>query len=386
MRQEQHASIAWHEANQRYIVAKLQVLGGLLAPESQDAEAARIALEEAAAAMPAPPAIEVLAATFGLSPFERDLVAMCAGVELDSGFAGLCAAAQSALRRPQPTFSLALATLPGAHWSALGPDSPLRRFHLIEVGPGESLTRSPLRIDERVLHFLVGIVQPDERLLGLLKPVVFSSRGVPSHQRLSERLVELWKHTAVRGRVPLVELRGGDRAARRDIAAGACAALGLGLMALDAHALAARADLELVGRLLVRELMLGGRGMIIEADGFESAEPSRAEALGRLIERLPGLILVSARDRLRLGHRVTVPLEVQRPTEEERSALWREALAAARGRPGGARSPLRTRRWSSRWRPCSIWRCQRSRPPAPWPWPRARRRASSGPRSGRAAA
>jgi hypothetical protein len=31
---------------------------------------------------------------FGLSPFERDVVLLCAGPELDSTFAELCAAAQ----------------------------------------------------------------------------------------------------------------------------------------------------------------------------------------------------------------------------------------------------------------------------------------------------
>ena len=33
------------------------------------------------------------------------------------------------------TFSLALAALPGAHWSAIAPASALRRWHLVELGP-----------------------------------------------------------------------------------------------------------------------------------------------------------------------------------------------------------------------------------------------------------
>lgn len=108
---------------------------------------------------------------FRLSPFERDLLALCAGVELDAGIASLCAEAQGDPQRVSPTFSLALAALPGAHWSALAPDAPLRYWRLIEPAPGGLLTRAPLRIDERVLHYLTGISYLDERLRGLMTPI-----------------------------------------------------------------------------------------------------------------------------------------------------------------------------------------------------------------------
>src|SRR5262245_59203197 len=56
-----------------------------------------------------PAALETLCAIFGLSPFERNLLLLCAGIELDSAFAPLCAAAQGDPNRAFPTFSLALA-------------------------------------------------------------------------------------------------------------------------------------------------------------------------------------------------------------------------------------------------------------------------------------
>ena len=55
-------------------------------------------------------------------------------MELDAAFPSLCAAAQGNHQRPWPTFSLALASLAEAHWSALTPAAPLRRWRLIEVG------------------------------------------------------------------------------------------------------------------------------------------------------------------------------------------------------------------------------------------------------------
>src|SRR5215470_16153793 len=103
----------------------------------------------------APSAVQVLCSAFGLSRFERAVLLMCAGVELDGRFAALCAAAQGDPARTFPTFSLALAALPAPHWSAVTPSAPLRRWRLIdcENNSGSSLLTSRLRIDERVLHF-----------------------------------------------------------------------------------------------------------------------------------------------------------------------------------------------------------------------------------------
>src|SRR5688572_21963636 len=86
--------------------------------------------------------VDRLVRTFALTPFERDVVLLCAAVELDRDCAALVA------RLPQgspPTFALALAALPEAHWSALMPVGPLRYWRLIELGSGPSLVGSTLR-------------------------------------------------------------------------------------------------------------------------------------------------------------------------------------------------------------------------------------------------
>ena len=163
---------SWSDANQRYLMAAAGVVREMLerhiarsqkqhdqneADRGLEESVAHQALTKAAAAMPAPAALEMLSAMFGLSTFERNLLMLCASVELDSTFAGLCAEAQGTAARPFPTFSLALAALPEAHWSAMTPAAPLRRWRLIEMGTGSALTVSPLRIDERVLHYLAGV-------------------------------------------------------------------------------------------------------------------------------------------------------------------------------------------------------------------------------------
>ena len=43
------------------------------------------------AEMPSPPALDGIAEGFGLSDFERDMLLLCAGVELDTAVASACA-------------------------------------------------------------------------------------------------------------------------------------------------------------------------------------------------------------------------------------------------------------------------------------------------------
>jgi hypothetical protein len=187
----------WLEANQRYLTAALAEVRVTLeqhARRSGDPSStspARPTLEEATTDMPAPAALETLCELFSLSSFERDMLLLCAGVELDVAFPGLCAAAQGDSKLTYPTFSLALAALPAPHWDAISPVRPLRGWRLIEVS-GDSLTRSPLRIDERVLHYLAGVQHLDERLLGFVELVPATDDLLPSHRALAEQLATWW--------------------------------------------------------------------------------------------------------------------------------------------------------------------------------------------------
>jgi ATPase family associated with various cellular activities (AAA) len=336
-------SASWHEANQRYLLAALAAMGEALdrhaararathsgAPaEEPDAAPAR-ALEEAAATMPAPPALEVLRERFGLSPFERDVLLLCAGVELDSGFAARCAAAQGDPARRQPTFSLALAALPEPHWSALTPVAPLRCWRLIEVGGGESLTAGPLRIDERVLHFLAGAETADDRLAGLVKPLRETADLVPSQRELAGRIAGAWSDAAGRTALPAVQLCGGEVAGKRAVAVAVAAAVGLQLHVLSAAAVpVAPAELEGLLRLWEREAALSGSALLLDADDLDTGDASREGAVARLVEELRGPLLVAVRERRASRQRPVLAFDVPGPTAEEQRALWYGALGPA---------------------------------------------------------
>ena len=115
--------IPWVDANQAYLVAEFAKLKARLG--SGPSEGPVPSLEEARAALGSPPAIERISQLFGLSAFEREILLLCAGVEMDSRIAALFANAQGHLQRTYVTFGLAMSLLPEPHWSALTPARPL---------------------------------------------------------------------------------------------------------------------------------------------------------------------------------------------------------------------------------------------------------------------
>jgi hypothetical protein len=263
---------------------------------------------------------------------------LCAAVEFDARFAPLCAAAQGDPQRAHPTFSLALATLPGAHWSALAPAGPLRRWRLVEVGSGPSLALSPLRIDERVLHYLAGVQHTDERLAVLLEPAQALDMLLPSQRSLAAQVAAVWaRASGVSGgantpAMPVVQLCGDEPAAKRAIAAAACAALGLNLAVLAAESLPLSVgELWTLVKLWEREAALSGSALLLDCDGLEGADLDRARAgvVTRFVERTGGLLLVCSRERQRSIRRTTITFDVGKPAASEQRDAWRSVLGSA---------------------------------------------------------
>lgn len=190
----------WEEANQAHLMAALAevriALEKFLArpgeASSSDSKHDEVSRAGERVAMLVPPSVETLCAAFGLSDFERKVLLMCAGVEMDSRFRTLYAAASNDPRHSLPTFSLALAAFQDAHWSALLPSRPLRYWHLIEMLAADSLTSSPLRIDETILHYLAGVPAIDERLGAITTLLPAAAVLSLSQAEAANKLVHYW--------------------------------------------------------------------------------------------------------------------------------------------------------------------------------------------------
>ncbi|MBD1909748.1 MULTISPECIES: ATP-binding protein [unclassified Leptolyngbya] len=274
----------------------------------------------------APSNLEHLCNTFGLSPFERAILLLCVGMELDRTIAALCAEAQGDTQKPYPTFDLALAILPSAHWSALTPTAPLRRWRLIEMGISQTLMLSPLRVDEWILHYLTGTQCGDDRTLHLIQPVSLQPSLVSSHQQLANQLAALWQQGDTT-HYPIAQLCGSESGSKQAIAAAACHQLGWQLHTLSALVLPAQMqDLQTLLTLWERTAALQPSVLLVDCDAIAHEFNSREDALTRLMEQIRSPLMIASRDRWPQQQRAFVSLTVESPTRDEQQRLWQQAL------------------------------------------------------------
>ncbi|WP_456429132.1 ATP-binding protein [Rhodocaloribacter sp.] len=320
----------WVEDNQRALTRALGQVKAVLtgfaarrdgAPDHGDTGSDLLSEPETAS----PSALDALCRTFGLSPFERAVLVLCTGMELDASFAGLCAACHDA---PHPTFGLALAVFPEAHWSALAPDAPLRHWRMIELRDATSLTRSPLHVDERILHYLTGLRSFDEQLSGFVHPLPPPKDDlVPSHRAVVEEAARVWAERTS-GVLPVLQLCGGASSAKRDVAAAICTRLGLTPAVMAAHTLPQTPhEFDVLVRLWEREAILGSRALALDCETLDAGEHGALPAcVDALIERLQTPLLVLSSRRRRTRHRAMLTFMIEKPEATEQRALWAQAL------------------------------------------------------------
>ena len=309
---------AWYEANQRYLAVALERLRAILEQEDVDETSLMNAEED----MGEPPALTGVGELFDLSAFERDVLLLCAGVELDSSFADLCLGLRGG-RGGAPTFGLALAALPGSYWSALTAAAPLRYWHLVELGAGEGLTSRDLRIDERILHHLIGVSHLDERLDGLVDHVVETGTAGESHRRLAEQILNAWSAPVKEGR-PVIELLGPDAAGKAAVAALVCAELGVPLLRLDASVLPIDSEeRKRLAMLWEREALLTGAILLVDCDDLDSGEHRRVASFLRRL-RVP--VVVGIAEPLAASRLISLRLDVAKPDAADARRLWEAEL------------------------------------------------------------
>ncbi len=329
----------WQQANRDYLMAALARVKGRMQQangrQSVDLAALDAAVSAAEARLPSPAALQQICRTFALSDFERDLLLLCAAVDLDGDFVDLFAALQGSAERAVPTFGLALAVLDGAHWTAILPDAPLRRWHFINLAAQESVTRAALHIDERVLHHLAGTTYLDERLAGLLHPIEANADLAPSQQRLVDQIGNILAREE--RAVPIVALAGGDARTTAAVAAQVCAGLGLSLYLLRHEDLpVAVADRHLFARLWEREALLRGSSLLIDLD-----ESSAVNTVQSLVDDMAWPVFIAGRMPVVLNtHRPLLRFSVEKPAAEEQAVLWERSTGGARRFAQRIRAPI----------------------------------------------
>jgi hypothetical protein len=319
---------SWVEANQRYLSAEFARLKAPLADRLDHIEPRNSgprdendldrAVDDARAALTVTAPIDFITDVFGLTPFERAVLLLAAAVEMDSSVATACARASGRTDSSPLTFSVALATLPEPHWSALLPERPLRRQRLIEIESGMSLTLSPLHIDERVLHFIAGINGLDARLQTMVRPLMPPQLVAPSQGALAATILG---DIAARGPVRVLQLHGEDRDGQYDVAALVATELGWSTFVVHGDDLPSSAvDRSTLTTLWTREAALLGAALFVEI-----GSSTQGQAAAEFIDAVDGPVFVGARVPLTL-RRDSRLYAVPRPGRLEQRELWRAVL------------------------------------------------------------
>ena len=284
-----------------------------------------------------PPALMILARQLGLTRFERDILLLCAAMELDGKTAALCAKAQNNPYKPYPTFALALKLFDPHEWDALSAHRPLRYWRLLEINqPGaEPLTTSALRADERIVNYLV---EPkhilDDRLLPFVVPqeiaenIVLADSQLQTVQTLSHYLET---HSKTAGQACLlIQLTGSDTQAKLAITRHALAHSGLQIIRFPLETLPTQTgELENFLRLWGRERLLLPIVLYLDAHQADECSTQTKTVLQRIISSSNGVVILGTRDIHPELNSLT--LEINKPTGVEQQHAWHEALGATYG-------------------------------------------------------
>jgi AAA+ superfamily predicted ATPase len=260
--------------------------------------------------------LPLLASIFDLSPWEADALLICLAPELDEKYEKIYAYLQDNLRKSYPTGRLVLDLLCGsfaeeaAARTRLSPQAPLLRYRLLEpveasgTGSISPLSRA-LRVDDRVVRFILGDAEPDARVqpfATLVQPEVPDGlatldRGVSG--RLLARAHEYLEKKFPAHAKLVFNLAGPCPATRLAAALAVSRGLGLPLLRLDLEALVREPMTPETALLLAfREGLLQPAIMYVEAGAWAGPGPGGSPpvrvVLFKSIEELSWLTILAS--------------------------------------------------------------------------------------------
>lgn len=279
-------------------------------------------------------ALTQLCLKFNLSSFERDILLLCVGMEIEPNFQSLCAKAQgNSPNKNYPTLSLALAVFSGASWGVLSPQSPLQYWQLLQIEPGLILTQSPLRLDKGILCYLLGEKASDEQLAEIVKPISPQTNVELlsySQEKLVEQLINIWSSCRETNSFPILQLSRSERNTKCSIASVTCQRLGFNLQTISARVIPTNPqELNQLCRRWEREAILSNSVLLLDCDRPNFIEPGCEEAICQFIESINTPLILSTNERKLSCQRPFVNFDIPPLSHEEQKALWETHLGEA---------------------------------------------------------
>ncbi len=278
---------------------------GGAAPQAPDEEAAALLADiaerrRAALARGTYLSLPHLAHLFNLSAFEERLLLLCLAPELDLRYEKFFAYLQDDVSRKRPNVGLALDLLCASSAERLqaralfSPQAPLFRSRLVSFhddGDTHLLARG-LKLDERIVNFLLGTAGLDKQLSACFVPV----RPFPGLQslrwpdELKRQLLgvtgDYLQHMPAGARKLIYNFAGPRGTGRKTLAAALCRELSVPLMFVDVREVLLRhQDFEDAVRRILREAVLQPGAIFLDHFDRLLEDDERADSNRRLLAR-----------------------------------------------------------------------------------------------------
>jgi AAA+ superfamily predicted ATPase len=329
----------WENLNRQYLVTEIELvhleISNYLAGQGKqtgnknfekESRSLENELKSLAEEMESPAAIMKICNLFGLSEFERKILVLCAGLELDSNIAATLSK-KGASGSPLPTFSLCMSVFRDAHWSAFLPESPLRHWYLIELLRSDLLTLSPIKINESVLHYLTGQPQLEEFFAGLLSPVRKTGSIVDSHMLITSKIAGALTTSNGKASIPLIQLNGEDRQDKIEIAHYVSGQFGLSMVLLSYASIPQdQNEVYRMARIWNRDSALGSLSLYIDCEDIIPEKSESLHTLERFLEIAGGVCYLGSRNWSPGIMRAVRNFEIPKPGQFEQYKLWKETL------------------------------------------------------------
>jgi AAA+ superfamily predicted ATPase len=262
----------WPELNRKWLIGAIGRLRQRLEARLADPAATSVVTDcvDADSTPGMTPALVHVGRAFELSVFERELLLLLAGLELDQGLRAAVTALNGGVSS-RASYGLALAALAAPHWQALSPIAALRHWRMVEPEAGPHLTHAALHIDERILHFVTGVPASDPQLSSMTR-IVGPGRDIEEEDGpLASRIASALAASDQPGTIAVLHDQDRDLAVRRDMALAVLTQLSRPALWLESRDLPTDpASLEQLAIHVDREASLVGCVPVVSLDGAGS--------------------------------------------------------------------------------------------------------------------
>ncbi|HOZ97727.1 MAG TPA: AAA family ATPase [Niabella sp.] len=324
----------WVEDNQQYLSLQVQLIRKLIEKKNSDKDASSKISDEIkklksrasslVKKMKWPPALESLAEIFGLSAFEKDILLICAGVELDSEI-GPTIMKFNNNENPSPTFAFALSIFENAYWSAISPHASLRYWRMIELGKGAIVTQAPLKIDENVLHYLTGTGYLNEKLMEYIEPVSTDSEQAPLMQKQLTYLIS--SKLKVGMPFPVIVLSGRDKQDKLDAAVFVAKFTGVQIFSISASGVPSnRSEVVELCRLWNRDSLIHRHILLLDCNEVDLQDKLLLQLLQYFIGKIESSLIISTEDWMPILDKTKISIDIPKPSGDEQLQIWQSEL------------------------------------------------------------